>query len=372
MKISIFSAFYPFRGGIAQFNARLFRSLEKKQEVQAFTFKQQYPDFLFPGTSQYVTEKDDADVILAQRIVSTFNPFTYFFAARAIRKSQPDLFIANYWMTFFSLFLAVMSKSQRRKTRKIAIIHNLIPHEPRFFDKMLNSLFVKSFEGFIVMSDAVENDLLSLKPNAKYLKLLHPWYDHFGEKINENEAKNYLKVHLNKKTILFFGLVRDYKGLDLLIDSFSMLNDDYQLVIAGEVYSNLLQYENQIRESGASNRIFLFNKYIPDNEVKYFFSAADLCVLPYRTATQSGITATSFHFEIPIIATNVGGLKEIVGHEKKGLIVEEPNAELITNAIKEYFQNDLKEKFKANIREEKKLNTWDSFAESVVNFGNSL
>ena len=171
---------------------------------------------------------------------------------------------------------------------------------------------------------------------------------------------------------MFFGLVRDYKGLDLLIDSFSMLNDDYQLVIAGEVYSNLLQYENQIRESGASNRIFLFNKYIPDNEVKYFFSAADLCVLPYRTATQSGITATSFHFEIPIIATNVGGLKEIVGHEKKGLIVEEPNAELITNAIKEYFQNDLKEKFKANIREEKKLNTWDSFAESVVNFGNSL
>lgn len=372
MKISIFSAFYPFRGGIAQFNARLFRSLEKKHSVQAFTFKKQYPDFLFPGTSQYVTEKDNVDKIEAQRIVSTFNPYTYFPAARKVKESNPDLFIANYWMSFFGWFLGIMARKQVGRVKKIAIIHNLIPHEPRFFDSWLNHYFIKRYDGFVVMSDAVEKDLLSMKPHAKYIRLTHPWYDHFGEKMDKDEARRLLNIHPNKKTLLFFGLIRDYKGLDLLIEAFTELGDDYQLVIAGEVYSNLKKYEEQIWKSGAKERIFFFNQYIPDADVRVYFSAADLCVLPYRTATQSGITATSFHFELPIIATNVGGLKDIIGHEKKGLIVDKPDANEIRHAIELYFKSEMASQFQSNIRVEKEKNTWDQFAENVISFARSL
>ncbi len=372
MKISIFSAFYPFRGGIAQFNARLVRSLEKENEVSAFTFKKQYPDFLFPGTSQFVGENDLVDKIEAKRIVSTFNPFTYLRAARTIKNTNPALFITNYWMSFFGIFMGLLASKQKKETVKLAIIHNLIPHEKRFFDKWLNSFFLKRYDGFIVMSDSVRNDLLTSKPDAKYIQLNHPWYDHFGEKIAVSEACEKLKISPLKKTILFFGLVRDYKGLDLLIDAFSELNDEYQLVIAGEVYSNLQKYESQIAASKAKDRIYFFNQYVPDTDVQLYFSAADVCVLPYRTATQSGITATSFHFEVPIIATNVGGLKEIIGKSELGLIVEEPNSILLKEAISSYFENNMKEKFQINIRKEKESNTWAKFANSLISFSKTL
>ncbi len=372
MKISIFSAFYPFRGGIAQFNARLVRSFEKENEVSAFTFKKQYPNFLFPGTSQFVEENDQVDKIKAKRIVSTFNPFTYLGAAKKIKAANPDLFITNYWMSFFGIFMGLFGSKQKKETTKLAIIHNLIPHEQRFFDKWFNSFFLKRYDGFVVMSDSVKNDLLSSKPDAKYIQLNHPWYDHFGVKISETEAREKLKISPSKKTILFFGLIRDYKGLDLLIDAFSELNDDYQLVIAGEVYSNLQKYKSQIAASKAKSRIYFFNQYIPDSEVQNYFSAADVCVLPYRSATQSGITATSFHFEVPIIATNVGGLKEIIDAPELGLIVEEPNTNLMKDAICFYFENNLKEKFQINIRKEKESNTWDKFANSLISFSKTL
>lgn len=372
MKISIFSAFYPFRGGIAQFNARLVKELKTEHEVTAFTFKKQYPDFLFPGTSQFVDEKVDQEGINAKRIVSTFNPYTYFKAAEEIKRSKPDLFITNYWMSFFGWFMGVFATKQAKNTLKIAIIHNLIPHEARFFDKWMNAYFLKRYDGFIVMSDAVKQDVLKIKSDAKTLSLVHPWYDHFGEKIDQIIASKQLKIDASKKTILFFGLIRDYKGLDLLIEAFSQLNEEYQLLIAGEVYSNLSKYEEMILNSKAKDRIIFINRYIPDEEVHVFFSAADVCVLPYRTATQSGITATSFHFDLPIIATNVGGLKEIVGVPEMGLIVEKPSSDLIKKAILNYFEKDLKEKFQLNIRAEKEKNSWSNFAKSLISFSNTL
>lgn len=372
MKISIFSAFYPFRGGIAQFNAKLYRELERENEIEAFTFKKQYPDFLFPGTSQFVEENENVDKIPAKRIVSTFNPFSYFKAAREIRNSNPEVFISNYWMSFFGVFMGIMANKQRNSTSKIAIIHNLIPHEPRFFDKWLNSFFLKRFDGFVVMSDKVKHDLLKSKPGAKFIQLEHPWYDHFGDILDSTESKQRLKILEDKKTLLFFGLIRDYKGLDLLIDAFSELDDSYQLLIAGEVYGNPGKYESQISNSVSKERIFFFNKYIPDDEVKYFFSAADVCILPYRSATQSGITATSFHFEVPIIATNVGGLHETVKNEQNGLIVEKQDSESIKQAIHNYFDKGLKEKFRQSIRKEKSENSWGQFAESLILFANSL
>jgi glycosyltransferase involved in cell wall biosynthesis len=365
LRISIFSAFHPFRGGIAQFNERLAKELEKEHSVNAFTFKKQYPDFLFPGTSQYVTTENKG--IHADRIVSTFNPFTYFSAAKKIKQSQPEVFILNYWMTFFSLFSALFAKLLPRKTKKIALVHNLIPHEKRFFDAVLIRLFLSQYTHFIVLSKAVEQAILSIQPTATIKHIQHPWYDHFGDKIDKQLAKEQLGVALDKKTLLFFGLIRDYKGLDVLLKSFNQLPDKYQLIIAGEVYGKTEKYDQLIKKSSNSS-IHFFNQYIPDDEVTKYFSAADICILSYKTATQSGITATSFHFEVPIIASNVGGLAEAIENEKTGIIVPPNDEKALVLSIEDFFTQGKIEKFQENIRLEKSKNSWGNFSKELIDF----
>lgn len=372
MKVSIFSAFYPFRGGIAQFNARLYRSLETDHGVSAFTFKKQYPDLLFPGTSQYVSDADKADHIPAERIVSSFNPFTYWSAARKVKSSEPDILILNYWMTIFGPFLGIIASRQKRTTKRIALIHNLIPHERRFFDRAFTRFFVKRMDGYVVLSEAVGKDLLELKPDARIKYLPHPWYDHFGEKIGKETAREKLGIAGEKRTILFFGLIRDYKGLDVLISAFSALDSSYQLIIAGEVYSGKEKYVNQISNSGAKDRILFLDRYVPDDEVATLYSSADVCVLPYRTGTQSGVTAASFHFDVPVIATNVGGLKETVGDKGLGKIIDSADSELLKNAIAEYFTDGMSEGYVTNIQKEKQNNSWSHFASELIRFSNSL
>lgn len=372
MKISIFSAFYPFRGGISQFSALLFRSLQKKNSVTAFTFKRQYPNFLFPGQTQFVTETDIADKIPAERILDSINPLTFFSLARKLKNEKSDLYISNYWMTFFGPPLGIISRILKNNTKQISILHNVKPHENRFFDSAFNKFFLKYTDGFVVMSDAVLNDLLYLKPSAKYIRIDHPIYNHFGDKIIQQNALETLKISLNKKTLLFFGLIRDYKGLDLLIESMNLLDDSYQLIIAGEVYGSFEKYQSLIDQSSAKDRIKLFNQYISDEDVSLFFSAADVCILPYKTATQSGITAISNHFTLPIIATDVGGLKETIHHKKTGLIVEKPTVEFLGEAIQNYFLNNYKADFSLNISIENKNKSWDNFTDQLINFSKSL
>lgn len=372
MKVSIFSAFYPFRGGIAQFNASLFRALEKDNEVKAFTFKNQYPNFLFPGTTQFVDDQDSSDKIPAERIVSTFNPLTYFSASNKLKESQPDVFIANFWMSFFGVFLGFFAKRLPDSTKKIAIIHNLIPHEPRFFDKWLIRYFLNRYDAFVVMSDAVREDLQQFKPEAKFIQMNHPWYDHFGGKMDVSVAREKIGISSTKKTLLFFGLIRDYKGLDLLLDAFNSLDGSYQLLIVGEVYSKLDLYQSKIDQSPNKERIHFLNKYIQDSEVNLYFSAADLCVLPYRTATQSGITATSFHFDVPILATNVGGFKSQIEEPGTGIVVDNPDAILIQKGIEKYFNENLKNQFVKAIHVEKSKNTWEMYAGKLISFCQEL
>lgn len=371
-RFSVFSAFYPFRGGIAQFNARLFRALEKRVDLKAFTFKKQYPDFLFPGTSQFVTTEDLADPIPAERIVSTFNPLSYISGIRRLRVAQPDVFIANYWMSFFGLFLGLFALFLPKKVKKIAILHNLVPHEKRFFDAPLNRFFVNRYQGFVVMSDSVEKDLKKFRPDAKVLRMDHPWYDHFGSLIDKKGARQRLNLDHEKKTLLFFGIIRPYKGLDLLIQAFEMLPEDYQLVIAGEVYGKEHDYHQQIAKSSSKERIHFFNRYISDGEVHVFFSAADACVLPYRSATQSGITATSFHFEVPMVATDVGGLASIVGDGYMGAIAKEVTPVSISEGVKRLFDENHYQQCQENIKREKEKNTWEVFAQRLVDFSSSL
>ncbi len=363
---------YPFRGGIAQFNALLFRALEEKNEVKAFTFKRQYPSILFPGETQYVTKDDKVDEIETVETLDTINPFTYLSTAKKINRFGPDIIITKYWMTFFAPSLGGVLKRMNKKTKRISVLDNVIPHEKRFFDARANKFFLKYNDGFIVMSDAVLADLLSIKPDAKYLRVNHPVYNQFGDILQREEALKKLKLDPSKKYVLFFGFIRDYKGLDLLIDALNHLPEDHHLIVAGEVYGSFEKYTNQINASKLDQRVHLFNHYISDDEVTLYFSASDVCVLSYKSATQSGITSISHHFNLPIIATDVGGLKETITHGETGLIVKEPNSKLISESIIEYYAMNCKEKFSENIKREKAENSWSNFADKLVEFSQTL
>lgn len=372
MRVSIFSAFYPFRGGIAQFNARLLRAMEKKHQVSAFTFTKQYPGFLFPGKTQFVSETDQVDPISAERIVNPFNPFSYIGAAKKIKNSSPEIFISNYWMTFFGFCFGFLSRRQAKTTTRIALIHNLIPHEPRFFDRIFSRYYVNSHDAFVVMSDAVEKDLLMLKPNAKYVKIPHPLYDHFGDRVDRSSACEFLKIDSSKMNLLFFGLIRDYKGLDILLESFAELPDQYQLIIAGEVYGDEGKYIQMINSSPNKERIFFHDRYISDDEVKYYFSAADCCVLPYRSATQSGITAAAFHFEVPVLVTDVGGLKESVESIGAGQVVAPSDYLELKKGILALTESNNLKICKENIRSAKNLFSWENFSNRLIDFALSV
>jgi glycosyltransferase involved in cell wall biosynthesis len=372
VKISLLSTFFPFRGGIAQFNATLAKELSKNHEVNATTFTVQYPSMLFPGKSQLVEEGKKAEDFPAIRKLNTINPISYWLTGRWIKKQQPDLFITKYWMTYFGPSLGFVSKMLQKKTKRISILDNVIPHEKRFFDNFANRFFLKHNDGFVVMSDSVQKDLLSFKPDAKYIRINHPVFDHFGEIIPQKTALNKLKLDVTKKTILFFGFIREYKGLDILINAMQFLDTSYQLIIAGEVYGDFSNYQQIIDQSTAKSRIHLFTDYINDSEVPTFFCAADVCVLPYKTATQSGITAIAQHFEIPVIATDVGGLKEVITHGKTGLIVQKPEPSLVSASISHYFYNNFKEKMQENIRAEKEENSWKNFAKKLLHFAETI
>jgi glycosyltransferase involved in cell wall biosynthesis len=366
MRIAYLSTFYPFRGGIAQFNASLYREFEKNHEVKAFTFKRQYPDILFPGQSQFVTENDKPDIIESERVLDTINPFSYTSSAKRIGKYKPDLLLMKFWMPFFAPSLGWTARALKKKgVRVISILDNVIPHERRPGDIALINFYLNQNHGFIVMSDAVKNDLLKLKPEAVYTQHPHPLYDHFGVKKDKIEARKMLNLPENKKILLFFGFIRGYKGLDLLLESVSKLPEDYLLVIAGEVYGKFDEYDEQIKRLGISNKVRKYVRYINDDEVPLFFSAADVCVQPYKSATQSGIAGISYHFDLPMIATNVGGLKEMIEPYGTGIIVDKPDVDLLTNAIQEYFMGEKAEKLKENIKIFKEICSWKNLARAI-------
>jgi glycosyltransferase involved in cell wall biosynthesis len=366
MKIAYLSTFYPFRGGIAQFNAALYREFEKEHSIKAFTFKTQYPGILFPGKSQFVQDNDDSDKIDSVRVLNTLNPFTYMSTAKSIIDYKPDMCITKFWMPFFAPSLGyVYSRLRKKGIKTISILDNVIPHEHRPGDMALIKYFLKNTDFFIVMSDTVKNDLLSLKPDADFKFQIHPLYNHFGKSINKSDAQERLKIPKNKKVLLFFGFIRKYKGLDLLIEALKLLGNEYHLIICGEVYGSFDEYQTIIDKYRLNNQISLFNRYISDQEVSDFFCAADVCVLPYRSATQSGIVGISFHFDLPVIASNVGSLKEMITDNGAGLMIEKPEPELIKNAIEKYFNSNI-DVFKNNIKQFKSVASWKTLADGIL------
>jgi len=370
MKIAILSPFYPYRGGISQFSVMLFVELEKKgHEVQAFNFKRLYPEFLFPGKTQY--EENQNVEIESTRILDSINPVSYEKTAKAIKNFAPDVLIISYWMSFFVPGYAYIAWKLKGKCKVVTLLHNLIPHEARFFDKPLIKCFLKVNDGFIALSESVERDLQELDPHVKSIVKPHPIYNQFGGRIETIDARRLLRVDSNKKTILFFGLIREYKGLDLLIDAVSMLDDSYQLIIAGESYGSFDTYDEHIKKVNHPERIHVFNRYISDNEVPLFFSAADVCILPYRSATQSGIISIAYHFELPLIATDTGGLKESVEKPGVGLMIPEISSSSIAATIQDFFNKD-RSVFISNIQKEKSFLTWEHFAETLLSFVKEL
>lgn len=367
MKIGYLSTFYPFRGGIAQFNAALLKELSLANQVLAFNFKRQYPEFLFPGSTQFVTENDNAEPVESIRKLDTINPITYYTTYKAIRKFNPDLMISKFWMPFFGPSLGYVLKSLKKKgVKNIGILDNVIPHERRPGDIQFTKYYINSNSAFIVMSNTVRDDLLKFKPDAIFKQVLHPLYDHFGSLIKKNEAREKLGIQQNKNVLLFFGFIRKYKGLDFLLESIRFLPDDYLLVIAGEIYGSFDEYEQIIKKYNLENKVKLFIRYIDDGEVPLFFSASDVCILPYKSATQSGILGISYHFGLPVIATDTGGLREMIEPFNTGIIVREPAPNLLSSAISDYFNLELSSQYKANIEKYKHKASWASLAKEIL------
>ncbi|MBQ9462102.1 MAG: glycosyltransferase [Bacteroidales bacterium] len=373
MKIAILSCFYPFRGGVAQFNASMLGELSRSCTVKAFNFTVQYPDFLFPGKTQFVQEGDTAVPVESEALLSTVNPFSWYKTAKAIREWGADVLVLRYWMSWFAPSLGTVARHAGKNCKVVAIMDNVIPHEPHFFDKPLTRWFLKAVDGCITMSDEVAADLLRWKPDARHVTLPHPLYTHFGERVPREEAMQALGLDPGLKTLLFFGLIRKYKGLDILLEAFSGLSEDYQLLIAGEPYGEFGEYEEAIDKSPNRDRIKLFDKYIPDSAVKTYFSAADVVVLPYRSATQSGVGALADQFEVPMIVTDTGSLRRTVEGRGTGLVVDKAEPELVKEGIERFFGTPgLQEGCIARIREVKKRLSWSEFCKGLTRFTESL
>lgn len=370
VKIALLSPIYPYRGGIAQFSAMLYKELEKEHEIKAFSFSRMYPDFLFPGKTQLVEEGDSAQAVPSERKLDSIGPLSYFLTAKAIEKFQPDVLVIAYWMSFFAPAYTVIARRLKKQATVIALLHNVVPHEPHVFDRPLAQMFFRQCHGFVVMSEIVERDLLSLHSGARYTFKHHPIYNHFGKKLSENVARSRLGLDTDKKILLFFGLIRDYKGLDLLIEAMTYLDDSYQLLIAGEAYGSFQKYRNQIDRSSAKNRIKVMNQYIEDSRVPVLFSAADVLVLPYKSATQSGVLPVAYHYETPVVATDVGGLKAAIEKAGTGMICA-PEAVALAHSIQEIFRMG-KDNWILHIRKEKETLSWERFAQALVEFSETI
>ncbi|HKI77474.1 MAG TPA: glycosyltransferase [Ignavibacteriaceae bacterium] len=373
MKITILSTAYPLRGGISHFVGLLYKELSKEYTVNVITFKRQYPSILFPGKSQ-IESGEPGEKILSEIIVDSINPFNWFKVGKKIRDDEPDLLIYKFWMPFFAPCFGTISKiaKKNKKTKVLTICDNVIPHEKRPGDISITKYFFKYVDYFVLLSKKVQEDLLKLVPGAKNKILPHPVYSNFGESINKNEARKFLKLPQNEKLILFFGFIRDYKGLDILLEALNLIKDkSIKLIVAGEFYSNEEKYKRIIYDNKLDDRLYLFTDFIPTSEVKYYFSASDAVILPYRDATQSGIVQIAMNFSKPVIATNVGGLAEVIKEDKTGYIVERENPEALAKAIEKFYSENKEAEFVNNTKEEINKYSWDNFTHGILKLINS-
>ena len=376
MKITILSTAFPYRGGIAVFTERLARAFQaEKDDVNISTFSLQYPNFLFPGKSQYSSSEKPKDLTIVQE-VNSINPLNWVWLGLKLKKQKADILILKYWIPFMAPCLGTIARIVKRNkhTKVIVVIDNLIPHEKRFGDHLLNTYFVNSVDGFVAMSESVFNDLDQFGANKKKVLGVHPLYDNFGEAISKENAIVRLSLDKNYKYILFFGIIRKYKGLDILLEAFAdnrLQNQNLKLIVAGEFYEDAKPYYDLIEKYNLSDSVVLATKFIPDEKVVDYFCAADIIAQPYKNATQSGVTQIAYHFEKPMLVTNVGGLNEIVPDHKVGYVCE-PNAKDVSNCLVDFFSKDKESEFIEGVKEEKSKYSWDKMIENIKSLHRSL
>jgi D-inositol-3-phosphate glycosyltransferase len=370
MKIISIGPSYPYRGGLASFNDRLAQQFTGEgHDVEILTFSLQYPKFLFPGETQFTDGPEPANIKIT-RLLNSINPFNWVATGIKIKKERPDILLIRYWLPFMGPCFGTIARIAKtnKHTKVICIFDNVIPHEKRPGDKILTTYFTNSIDGAIAMSQTVLDDLKTFRQNIPVKLSPHPLFDNYGLPVGRIEALAALELDSNNSYLLFFGFIRAYKGLDLLIEAFSdkrLRNRKLKLIIAGEFYEDDTPYRDHIKKENLESDIIFFDHFIKDDEVPLFFSAADLVVQPYKTATQSGVTQIAFYFEKPMLVTDVGGLREIVRDGKCGYVVK-PKPEFIAEAILDYFENNKKEQFTEGVKQEKEKFSWDKMTGSII------
>ncbi len=356
---------------MATFNERLAREfMSLGHQVCIYTFSLQYPGFLFPGKTQYSVEPPPVDLDIKVRI-NSINPLNWVKVGRELKDLKPDLLVVRYWMPFMAPSLgsiaAIVKKNNH--TRVVAIADNITPHERKPGDTLFTKFFVKRVHSFLVMSQAVKKDLLRYTVDPDNIsECLHPLYDNYGQALSQQQARVFLNMSSKESVVLFFGFIRHYKGLDLLIKAFSherLKNKPIKLLVAGEFYTEAKPYFQLVKKLKLEDKVIWYNQFISNDMVRYYFCASDLVAQPYRDATQSGVTQIAYHFEIPMLVTRVGGLPEMVPHMKAGYVVD-PNHHAIAIAIADYFDNEKKEVLTKGLIEEKKRFSWEKLANVLL------
>lgn len=370
MHVIIIGPAYPLRGGLASYNERLAREFQREgNTVTIYTFSLQYPKLLFPGTTQYSTESAPTDLSIKVKINSV-NPLNWLKTGKEIANLQPNLVVIRYWLPFMAPCLGTIARiiKKNKKTKIICIADNVIPHEKRPGDKPFTRYFIKPIDAFITMSEKVMHDLKEITQKPAHF-VTHPLYDNFGEPINQTAAKKYLGIADNINIVLFFGFIRQYKGLDLLLEAIYILKEknaailkNTKFLIAGEFYEDNKPYLEQIDKYKIEEYLILKTKFIADSDVKYYLCAADCVIQPYRSATQSGVTPLAYHFNIPMIVTNVGGLPSLVP-DNVGLICECTPVK-IAEAIETFFKKDV-DLLKKGIQQEKIKYSWGKMTKAI-------
>lgn len=371
MKIIILGPAHPFRsGGITSFNERLARAFQAEgHSCEIWSFTLQYPSFLFPGKSQYSDEPPPQDITIIPKI-NSINPFNWLKVGNELKKAKPDIVVVRFWLPFMGPALGTILRRAKKHTKIIAITDNVIPHEKRPGDKPFTKYFLKPCDAFITMSEKVLADLRKFEKNKPAILVMHPLYDNFGEPVSKTEARNWLKIGINEKVLLFFGFIRRYKGLDLLLDAMAderIRKQNIKLLVAGEFYEDEKPYQEKIKQL---DNVILRTGFIPDPTVKYYLCGADAVVQPYRNATQSGVTPLAYHFERPMIVTNVGGLPALVPDGRSGLVCE-PEPASIANAIVKFYELG-EDYFIPHLRTEKTKYSWDKLVNSILKLAEEI
>lgn len=366
-KICIVGPAYPYRGGNALFVGHLYEALSKTYDVTVISFKRLYPQILFPGTRQEDVSKVAIKPHPSIRLIDSINPFTWVKTVREIEKINPDLIAFIWYQPFFGFSVGTIARMLQKKFQKkiLFITENIISHESMFYDKFLTKYALYSADKFLVLSDVVEKGIRSMYPGKKVFRSTLPIYDCYGfeSTLTKNQAREKLNIPLNKKVVLFFGYIRAYKGLMFLIEAMKKLleeDDSYFLLIVGEFYESKDKYLEKINELGIDKNTLIVDRYVPNEEVGIYYMAADLVVLPYVSATQSGILNIAYGFRKPVVVTNVGGLPELVENGKTGFIVEPKNSLAISEGIKKYFNASNIVDFSKNIETFIKKNSFMS------------